>query len=334
MSEKLLDGLFRELTAPKLWQLLKSELGDPLVLDKFRPDRRNKRWVRARGPGLILHIFAGNVPNPAILSFVFGMLVKSVNVGKVSSKDPGFLDIYLESLKDAAPWLAKTNHLISSNDRSGLREWMKKVDLIVAYGSDETLKELKSVAPTEAPFIGYGHRLSIGLYTREALTRKNVRLLARKTALDVWMMDQRGCLSPVFLYAETGGEISSAAFSVMVFQELDRIARFDKIKQIPPEREGMRLANENLRKVKQISFVRPFHNLAEAIHAIKSFSGRLQAVALEAGLKRRKVIAEELSRLGANRVCRAGNMQAPPLTWHHDGKPNLASWLTWTDHEP
>ncbi len=331
MAETLLDGLFRELTEKKLLGLLRAELGDERVLDGFRPDHSGERMVRASGPKLILHIFAGNVPNPSVLSIIFGMLLKSQNVAKVSSEDPGFLDIYLASLRKMNTRLAGTNRLINPRDKAAVKQWMKKADLVVAYGSDETLKELKTPVPPGTPFIGYGHRLSLALYTREALKRKKARSLAQKTALDVWMMDQRGCLSPLFLYAETGGEVSPSEFSILVSRELDRIARIDKKASV--REAAARMARENLRKVKQISFVRSFHSLKEAYRAIGCFKGHLQAVALEAGPKRRQTIAEELSRLGANRICRAGQMQFPPLTWHHDGRPNLASWVTWTDLE-
>ena len=54
---------------------------------------------------------------------------------------------------------------------------------------------------------------------------------------------------------------------------------------------------------------------------------------LECGASHRQKIAEWLSLFGINRICRAGKMQRPPITWHHDGRLNLASWLTWTDLE-
>ena len=37
--------------------------------------------------------------------------------------------------------------------------------------------------------------------------------------------------------------------------------------------------------------------------------------------------------LGATRFCRAGRMQFPPLTWHHDGRAPLADLVTWIDVE-
>src|SRR3989338_7012928 len=89
MAEALLDSLFKELTESKLLKLLKHEFRNPLVLDDFHQNKISRAWHRAHGPSVITHIFSGNVPNPAIVSLVFGMLVKSINLAKVSSRDEG-----------------------------------------------------------------------------------------------------------------------------------------------------------------------------------------------------------------------------------------------------
>ncbi len=332
MAEALLDSLFKELTAKKLTQLLASELKDPLALDGFRKDPITKRLVRARGPRLITHIFAGNVPNPAILSFIFGMLLKSRNVGKLSSEDSGFLAIYLESLKELDADLAKSNFLVKPSDKASIRAWMKKADLVVAYGSDETLAKLRTEA-CGVPFIGYGHRASFAIYTREVLKQNNVNSLARKTARDVWMLDQRGCLSPLALYLQKGAEVAPDRFAKLVHAELKRLSRPGRRCGSTFSQATRAMIKWDIRSVRQVGFAREFGRLSEVYDALRPLQRYLQAVSVEAGLAQRKKIAEELSRLGVNRVCRAGQMQRPPLTWHHDGKFNLASWVNWTDLE-
>jgi hypothetical protein len=334
MANALLGDLFKELTKEKLSKLLEAELGSSLVLERFVPRNGQRGSVRARGPRRILHIFAGNVPNPAILSFIFGMLLKSENIGKASSEDPGFLDIYLRSLKELSPGLARTNRLIPPSDRSAVYDWMKKVDRVVAYGSDETLKELKKRAGV-VPFEGYGHRVSFSIYLRESLTKRNVNALAKKTAYDLWMMDQKGCLSPVVLYAQRGGAVSPSALGRLTASELRKLS----LHEVGKKNRGFLSAaawmtRQNARSVRQVSFIREFSDLKEVHRALRPFEGRLQAVALEAKPGVREKIAEEFSRLGVNRICRAGQMQRPPLLWHHDGRPNLSDWVRWTDLEP
>jgi hypothetical protein len=185
----------------------------------------------------------------------------------------------------------------------------------VAYGTDETLQKIRNEVPPAANFVGYGHRVSFAFFSREVLCKDKLRQLAEKTARDIWMMDRRGCLSPERLYAEEGGEISPREFCEQVVRHLEKM-------EFSPERLYQL---KNWVKLGQLQ-----ENFFENLKA----EGRsLQCVALEAPSPRRKKIARMLSELGINRICRAGQMQAPPVTWHHDGKPNLASWVTWTDLE-
>ena len=44
-------------------------------------------------------------------------------------------------------------------------------------------------------------------------------------------------------------------------------------------------------------------------------------------------LALQLARWGVTRVCPLGQMQNPPLTWRHDGRPALGDLVTWTDWE-
>ncbi len=329
MAGELLDALFRELTQPKLLKLLKAELGDPRVLDEFRYDRLTGKWQRARGPRVITHIFSGNVPNPAIISFILGMLVKSVNIGKASNKDEGFLDIYLESLKTFDPNLAKTNWLLDPHDKKSLISVIQASDLVVAYGSNESLKEIRNHVPVEIPFMGYGHRVSFGIYAKEALNQKSLKDFAHQTAHDIWLTDQRGCLSPMEIFVESGGKVSSLEFSEALTKAMER--QF----AVKAWRLSAGVGTKHMIGFggKKMVSVRPIKNLNNISKILMPCRKYLQAVSLEADAGQRTKIAEELSRLGVNRICRAGRMQCPPITWHHDGKWNLASWVHWTDLE-
>lgn len=325
-SHKLLDGLFGELTVPKLLRLLKIELGDPLLLDGFRKNRASGHQNRAMGPRLVTHIFSSNVPNPSIVSFILGMLTKSKNVGKVSSKDKGFLDIYLDSLKSVDSKLASTSILLKPNDRKALLRSIQGSDLVVVYGDDRTLREIRKDIPPKTQFIGYGHRVSMSIYSKEVLTKRNFSRLARNTVFDIWMMDQRGCLSPSVIYLEEGGEVSPLVFSQKVKALLSRRGQWlalyeDKVSDFPKAAGS-----------KVIHF-QAFKNNEQIYKKLERISASLQSVSLEAGSKRRQAMALKLSQLGVNRICRAGRMQYPPITWHHDGMPNIASWVRWTDLE-
>ncbi len=368
MASELLDSLFKELTAPKLMTLLKSELGNPRVLDGFEKNAFTGLRHRALGPRLICHIFSGNVPNPSIVSFILGMLVKSINAGKLSSEDAGFLDIYLESLKKFEPRLAKTNLLLDSRDKESAYFCLEASDLAVVYGSSNTVKSLRQRVSDKTAFFGYGHRVSFGIYTREALTKKRSRALAQKAARDIWMMDQRGCLSPLSIYLEKGGSVAPQEFGELLAQALRKLSlkgsfshpalfrtaghellkyrfrvshlenRSARCWESRPRGQWLILYDENEKSLSlssggQAITLKAFRKIEEVLNAFSPLRNHLAAVALEAGPSRRHRIAERLSELGISRVCRAGIMQYPPVTWHHDGMPNLASWVRWTDLE-
>jgi hypothetical protein len=368
MAEAMMDAIFSELTEPKLWKLLESELKNPQVLDDFKHDPGTKTWLRARGPGTLLHIFSANVPQAAILSFILGMLLKSRNVGKLSSRDEGFLDIYLRSLKNMDCALGKTNALIDPKNRTAFLTFAKKADAVVAYGSDKSLDQIRKQIPSTTLFFAYGHRVSIALYAKEILNDDAVRSLARLAARDVWMADQRGCLSPLTLYVQMGGSVSPDKFAGQIAAELQRLSKSEKI--LPRRDLSMAVAAYGLRsrfflkKIKGVSsefwesrprglwavvydenlkpflagssqmvFIKGYKKIDRVYSAISPLQKYLQCAALECAPTQRKKISEKLSKLGINRICHAGRMQLPPITWHHDGRPNLASWVHWTDLE-
>lgn len=368
MAQALLDALFSELTAPKLTALLKSELKDPLALDRFVREKDNERAVLIQGPRTILHIFSSNIPAAAIQSFVLGLLVKSENIGKVSTRDAGFLQAYLDSLAAHDRGLRKLCRLIPAKDRAAAAGWMGRADLVVAYGSDESLARIRKSVPVKTPFVGYGHRMSFSLITKEALGAKSVKRLARQTAHDVWMDDQRGCLSPSVIFVQKGGRVRPEDFAQMVARELERSARseFSRPRRGLSEYLAFRRDQEKafiltLRKKKALIWqsrisacwtvlydealalvplgpgqriaIKGFKALNDLEAALRRSSACLQAASLECASADRVKLAGWLAAFGVNRVCRAGKLQHPPVTWHHDGRPNLADWLCWTDLE-
>jgi len=84
---------------------------------------------------------------------------------------------------------------------------------VIAYGDDETIAELRRLARADATFLGYGHKLSLAVVGREAMTPLTLPALAEAAAFDASVYDQQGCLSPHAFYVEEGGELSSRAFA-------------------------------------------------------------------------------------------------------------------------
>jgi hypothetical protein len=80
-------------------------------------------------------------------------------------------------------------------------------------------------------------------------------------------------------------------------------------------------------------YVKAVADLTDALHAADSVRGKVSTVGLAAPDDQAQEIATRLARWGVTRVCPLGQMQNPPLTWRHDGRPALGDLVTWADWE-
>jgi hypothetical protein len=80
-------------------------------------------------------------------------------------------------------------------------------------------------------------------------------------------------------------------------------------------------------------YVKPAADLTDALRHAESVRGKVSTVGLAASGDKVNAYAMDLARWGVTRICRLGEMQNPPLTWRHDGRPALGDLVTWTDWE-
>jgi hypothetical protein len=81
----------------------------------------------------------------------------------------------------------------------------------------------------------------------------------------------------------------------------------------------------------RIVFVKPTDGYKRVLDAIQRFAASVSTVGVAPMNERALAFASDLARMGVHRVCPIGQMQRPPLSWHHDGRPNLADLVNWTD---
>ena len=74
-------------------------------------------------------------------------------------------------------------------------------------------------------------------------------------------------------------------------------------------------------------------DLTAALQGADPIRGKVSTVGIAVPEDRAAEIATQLARWGATRICPLGQMQRPPLTWRHDGRPALGDLVTWTDWE-
>jgi hypothetical protein len=80
-------------------------------------------------------------------------------------------------------------------------------------------------------------------------------------------------------------------------------------------------------------YVKAVADLTAALQGADSVRGKVSTVGIAAPEEKTNEIATQLARWGATRICPLGQMQNPPLTWRHDGRPALEDLVTWTDLE-
>ena len=215
---KGLAGYLAGFRAENLRRLLRDELGDPTVLDGFRPRPAAAGWTRASGPSLVLHSFAGNVPGLPAQSLVAATLVKAASLGKVAAEEPVFAPLFARSLADVDPQLAACLAVTywpgSEAELSGspAAAAFANADAVVAYGSEAAIAAVRARVGPEQRLIAYGHKVSFGLLTRDQLQSAGVEDWAERAAYDVARFDQQGCLSPHVFYVEEGGDTDALAF--------------------------------------------------------------------------------------------------------------------------
>ncbi len=368
---RMLEG-YRKKT---LYRILDEELGDIRLLDAFQPTKEDPaRLIRAMGPRITTNVLSGNIPGLGAADMIATLLVKSACLCKVSSYEPLFTTLFAQTLVQIEPRLA---HCLAVLGWPGGKPESKSLEavafsrseLVIATGSDEAVSAVRLAAadhqPASARFIGYGHRISLGLIGREALD--DIKSIARNAALDVVMYDQQGCLSPHLFYVETGGAHFPRQFAKALGLELARLekelprgpvdtptaARLHQIRSVAEIKQAdgeevIVFGSETgtlwtviyetdpafvLSPLYRTVRVKPINDLLQIIPLLEYWRPYLQAAGIAVSETRHLTLAEALGRAGVNRICPIGRMQQPPAGWPQDGRRFIADRVRWVELE-
>ena len=367
-----LDQFFGRITEESLHNLIAQALGASRRLDGpmgTPEERADNRTAMARGPELIGHITAGNLPCPTLMSMIHGVLVGSAQFVKCA-KGAGFIPrLFAHSLYDAHAKLGACLELAiwPGGDHPFETALFDEADCVVATGRDETLAEIKSRLPQGKRFLGHGHRVSFGYLHRDVLSRAMATELAKNAARDVVAWNQLGCLSPHLFYVEKNGAVRPENFAEMLAGEIEALEQEEPRGEISTEestdisgrRDFFEMRAANTGDVKQwksegdtawtvvfeedpvfvnsclnrFIHVKAVENLDEMLRVAEMTRGQVSTVALAAPKNDAEEMVKTLAHWGVTRVCPVGQMQNPPMGWRHDGRPTLGDLVTWTDWE-
>lgn len=364
MTTLVLDRMTGDWSADATRRLLRDELQDPAVLDGFAPAGDGRR-VRAYGPRLALHVFAGNVPGVAVTSLIRSLLVKAPSLGKLASGEPILPVLFARALDsvdaDLARALAVTYWPGGSEDVEG--RLLQAADLVVVYGGPDAEESYRRRVPPDHRLVLHGARFSVGLVGRDALAHDSdlPHRVARATAV----FDQHGCVSPHALWVEDPSRRQSEAFAEALAAAFERLESElprgrlepDQAARIQQERGAaeMRGYSSAVRVLSSVGtawtvvldrepafrasclnrflHVHPIDTLEEVSDLLVPVGHRLQSIAIAAPHDRRLALADRFARIGATRVTSFDRIPWPPPQWHHDGRGPLTELLRWVDFE-
>jgi hypothetical protein len=332
-----------DLTAENILRWIDLELGR--FLHEASPQEYGQHHCLSQPLSPILHVVSGNTPHAALQSLIRGIVVGAQNWMKLPQGGlPEVAGFSLRLPVALRPTLA--DHLNPS--------WVQDAAAIVVFGTDETVQHFSRRLLATQRLLAHGHKTSFGLIW--APIDRNV---INGAAQDAFVFDQLGCLSPQFYYV--AGD--SPRFASLLATRLEELCR---INPVTPMR-GYEIAAA-LRSCREewkfraatepgvLVWESPgtldwmvIHDPSPCLVAnplyrtifIKPMPSDLGSVL---GPIRRHISTVGLhpvnldsvtfaTRLGAQRVCGIGQMQNPPLTWHHDGWPTLASLVRYVDVE-
>jgi Acyl-CoA reductase (LuxC) len=351
----------------QLQRFVAEDFANPKVLDEFQP-RTQGGWTRALGPELLVHVWAGNVPALPMWSFVSGLLVKAASIGKVSSAEPVFATLFAQLLAEVEPLWADCFAVVWWPSGAGHESTaFALADVVLAYGGNPALSAMQAHVPVTTRFLPHGHKLSLGMVSKAALSVRKGPGVARQAALDVARYDQQGCYSPHVFYVQRGAQLSPQDFAQHLAHELAvlqhklprRLLSLEEAAQVGAWREAHELtalnddtptvlgSHANLSTVvysdrplplsagplNRCVLVVAVDTLDEVMALIAPQRDYLQTVGLAAAPEELLQLGEHLGQAGVTRICALGTMTSPEAGWHHDGRFSLLDLVRMVDIE-
>src|SRR5208282_878874 len=172
---KGLDNFFHQLTPENFSELLEQELGeDSCHVSRVTCHVPRHFW---RGPEFLVHIAAGNIPNPTLTSIVLGLLARSAQFVKCASRSAFLPRLLAHSIYDADPKLGACLEIAEWPGGHEALEAavLEEADCVTATGSDEALAAIRQRLPMGKRFLGYGHRVSFAYVAANVIGGSHLR---------------------------------------------------------------------------------------------------------------------------------------------------------------
>lgn len=364
MIAETIPPLFAPYTVDALRAFVQSEVGAVDALDGMITTPWGKR--HAVGPGLVVHIAAGNVPGLSLPVLVTALLAKAAIVIKPAEGEPVLAALIARQLAALDPALGACVAVAYWPGGTRMLEdaVLSRAGIVIVEGDDDAVAAIRARAPGRV--LGFGRRVSLAVVTREATP--DAPELAAALARDASLHDQQGCLSPQVVYVETGGAVSPAGFAASLGDALRALSRTLPCGSRTLEERGAARAfrddaewrRADGREVQvhpagadatplvvyetdpcfeptclqRTVRVKPLDRLDELPAHLGTWAHLVEAIGVAAPPARMERLALAWgARSSVSRVCPIGRMQEPSIGWSHGGLPRLGALLRWVDVE-
>ena len=363
-----LTGYLKTFRQSELRRFLSEDFLNPKILDEFQPLPKGG-YGRAYGPDLLAHIWAGNVPGLPLWSLISGLLVKAGNIGKVSSAEPLMASWFARLIAETDPRLGECIAVTwwKGGDTKCEQALLNQADLVVAYGNNDTLQQIRDHTPITTRCLTYTHKVSFGMVSKSALDPIKAWNVAHQAAYDIVRYDQQGCYSPHVFFVEENGAVSPKQFAQYVASELDNFQKkfprrtltieesqdvalwkqseevktfSDDCRAVMGDTDGTwcvsfsetpeNLSPSGLNRTAKVISVQQLDDVPALISPYKAF---LQTVGIAASPEELHRLAGLLGVAGVTRISALEHMTIPEAGWHHDGRFNLLDLITMTEVE-
>ena len=368
MSRLSLTRYLKTFRKAQLLRFLSEDFSNPKILDEFQPIVKGG-FAKAYGPDCLLHIWSGNVPGLPLWSLISGLLVKAGNIGKISSSEPLFVSWFTKLLIEIEPKFSDCLAILwwEGGTQDQENSLLRNSDVVLAYGDNDTIKQIRDRTPIKTRFLPHGHKISFGIVSAQVLDPQKAWSVAHNAATDIVQYDQQGCYSPQTYFVEAGATITPRTFAQYIANELSCFQKkFPR--RVLDTRESIQLASwQNSQELELMSKPRKeiirdkdgawtvifngndkhfclsglnrtisiieVNSLNQVITIISPYKEFLQTAGLAVAAEELFSISRQLGEQGVTRITSLGSMTAPEAGWHHDGRFSLLDLVTFTEIE-
>jgi len=179
-------------------------------------------YFEKRAPlGTVLHILPGNSEGLSFLASIEAAMVGNYSICKLSEQDSTTSMNLLRSLSnyDGGIISSKIAFLKLSSKSPHLSKAIKLVDAVSAWGGDSAIASIKEQMSPQTRFIPWGHKISFGVISKEALSDLSDGVV-KSLGADIFQVNQMACSSPQCLFLEVDSQTDLFKYTSELYNAL------------------------------------------------------------------------------------------------------------------